>query len=60
MRKWTGILFAAVMMAQLTACGQGNNAIESTTAQTTVESTEAETTVLETEIETGREQSVRR
>lgn len=55
MRKWTGILFAAVMMAQLTACGQGNNAIESTTAQTTVESTEAETTVLETESETGSE-----
>lgn len=55
MRKWTGLLFAAAMMAQLTACGQGNNAIESTTVQTTIESEETENTTLETESETGSE-----
>lgn len=32
-KTWTGIVMAAAMLASLTACGQGNNAIETTVAE---------------------------
>lgn len=61
MRKWTGMLFAALMLAQLTACGQGNNAISTSTATTesttTAESTTDTTTDTSADTETESQET---
>lgn len=46
MKKWMGIFLAAAMMAQLTACKQGNNAIRQTSPEETKVESRVQTDII--------------